>query len=113
MIRRPPRSTLFPYTDALPISRHAMWTVAIVSIKIICDKTVHALRDAVADPGLEHLAPVRIVQAGPILAHAANVVVVVSDRFPEFIFFEQLKWVRDGFRAKEFFVPLSAIEPEK
>src|SRR3989442_8048482 len=59
---------------------HAIRTVAIVPVKVSRNETVHSLRDAEADPRLQHLAPIRIVQARPILAHAANSIFLNRNR---------------------------------
>src|SRR2546422_2489269 len=91
----------------------AIRTVAIVPVKVIRNESVHTLRDAEADPGLQHLSPMRIVQARPILAHAANAVVLVRNRFAGSVLLQQFHRVRDGLWAEELFVPLIAIEPEK
>ena len=100
-------------TQVLTETRDAIRTEAIVPVKIIRDKTVHSSRDAAAHPGLQHLAPMRVIQTGPILAHATDVVVVVRDWFPVSIFLQQFNGVRHRLWAKQLFVPLSAIEPEK
>src|SRR5439155_16395699 len=100
-------------TQVLTETRDAIRTVAIVPVKVIRDKTVHSSRDAAAHPGLQHLSPMRIVQARPILAHAANAVVLVRNRFAGSVLLQQFHRVRDGLWAEELFVPLIAIEPEK
>jgi hypothetical protein len=91
----------------------AIRTVAIVTVKVIRYETVHTLREAEADPGHQHLAPMRVVQARPILAHAANAIVLIRNRFSESVLLQQFHRVRDWLLAEQFFVPLIAIEPEK
>src|SRR2546425_12468232 len=100
-------------TQVLAEAADAIRTVAIVPVEIIRNETVHTLRDAEADPGLQHLAPMRVVQARPILAHAANAIVLIRNRFSESVLLQQFQRVRDGLLAEELFVPLIAIEPEK
>src|SRR5436189_4687097 len=92
---------------------HAIRTVAIVPVKVSRNETVHTLLDAEADPGLQHLAPMRVVQARPILAHAANAIVLIRNRFTQPVPLQQFHRVSDRLWAEERFVPLIAIEAEK
>ena len=74
--------TLFEFAGSKSLAqilaegRHAIVAVAIVPVEVIRDETVHAARDAATNPGLQHLAPVRVVQTGPILAHPADAVIL-------------------------------------
>src|SRR5205809_7383754 len=75
---------------------HAKRTVAIVPVKVSRNEAIHTSRDSEADPGLQHLAPMRVVQARPILAHAANAIVLIRDRFSQSVLLQQFNRVRDG-----------------
>src|SRR5439155_11236423 len=101
------------FTQVLTETGDAMRTVAVVPIEIIRNETVHALRDAEADPVLQHLAPMRIVQTRPIFAHPADVVTIVRNRLSEAVLLDQIKRVQDGSGAEQFFIPLIAIESEE
>ena len=90
-----------------------MLAVAIVPIKVIRNKPVHSASDAAADPGFQHLAPMRIIQASPILAHAANAVCLVRDWHSRFVLFQQINGISHRLRAEQFFIPLIAIKAEE
>src|SRR5260221_8617955 len=90
-----------------------MLAMAIVPVKLIRYEAVHSLPNAVTDPGFQHLPPMRVVQARPILPHAADAVALVRDRLAAFVHFQQIHGVFDGFLAEQLFVPLVAIEAKK
>jgi hypothetical protein len=46
----------------------------------VCDEPIDAVFDPRFGPGFQHLPPVRIVQAGPMLGHPADAVFAVDDR---------------------------------
>src|SRR2546427_581590 len=100
-------------SQVLAEAGHAMRTMAIVPVKVVRNETVHPLRNPVADPCFEHLAPMRIIQTGPILAHAANAVSLARDWLSRFVLLQQFQWVGDGLWTEQLFVPLRAIESEK
>ena len=84
-----------------------------MAVKIIDHETVEALRDSVADPGLEHPAPVRVIEAGPVFLHAADGVAVVLDWRAVGIFFQQLKRILYRLGSQEFFVPQVVVKLEE
>src|SRR5207247_6382066 len=92
---------------------HAMFAMAIVPIKVVGDETIHPARDTATDPGFQHLAPTRIVQTCPILAHPTDAVGLVGDGLSELVFFQQLKRIRDRLWSEQLFIPLVTIEAEE
>ena len=56
-------------------ARLAMFAQAIVAVEVVDHVAVDAALDAALGPGLQHGAPVRIVQAGREFPHAADAVV--------------------------------------
>src|SRR5256886_13357437 len=66
MTRRPPRSTLFPYTDALPIAQHGRDHRPVSATRLAGDAAMTRLRQrgiAGVDPGDDLVAKVRVVFA--------------------------------------------------
>src|SRR5262245_11836369 len=92
---------------------HAIFAVAIMTVKVIRNKTIHTSRDAVTDPGFQHLAPLGIVQARPILAHTTDAVSFIRNWFPGFVFLQKVERIGDRLWSEQLFIPLIAIEFEK
>src|SRR3954469_19960513 len=68
---------------------HAVRAEAVVAVEVVADVAVHAAPEADLDQALEPLPPLRIVQAAPVLLHAADGVTVVGDRFAVGVALEQ------------------------
>src|SRR5690348_2626448 len=86
---------------------------AIVAVKIVNDKAVHSLTDAETHPCLQHGAPIGIVEARPILAHAADTVSLIRDRLSKAVFLQQIDGVSDRFRSEDFLIPLRVIKTKE
>src|SRR5687768_8942354 len=59
---------------------HAMLAMPIVPLTVSCANAIHVAADNTAQPSLQLLAPMRIVQARTIPAHAADAVSLVGKR---------------------------------
>jgi hypothetical protein len=102
-----------PLAQVLAESDDTVGTVAIVPVKVIRDETIHTLRNAKAGPGLQNLAPLRVVQARPIFAHPSDVVSLARDRLSEFVLLQQVKRVGNRLWSEQLFIPLIAIESKE
>src|SRR5262245_46595739 len=86
---------------------------AVVTVEIVRDQAIDAALNGGPDPRLEDGLPVRIVQTGPVLLHAADAVAFLSDRRAVGLAFQQLQGVVDGLLAECLLVPQLAVEPEE
>src|SRR2546427_12823090 len=107
MIRRPPRSTLFPYTDALPISRRspATWRMSRTSERAPCPGTRRRRRSKGVEPrgltgGNAQVAPVGASQRFRHIDDLAHVVARVRERAMQRLG-DRVRLAPDGHRPPE------------
>ena len=91
----------------------AVGAEAVVAIEVVGDEAVGAAADAGLDPRLEHRPPVRIIEAGPVLLHPADGVLVVDDRLAVRAALQQVQQVIGRPRAELLLVPEVAEELEE
>ena len=96
--------------EIAPETLLAMFTQAIVTIKIIDHESIQARADALTRPRLENSAPVGVVQACPVFLHATDGVAVVDARRAVSIFFQKIQRVFHRLGAELFFVPQFVVK---
>src|SRR5437868_11152451 len=72
-----------PLAQVFSKSSHAIRAVAIVTVEVVGDKSIHPSLDPATHPRLQHLTPMWVVQTCPVLAHAADAITYFGDRSEE------------------------------
>src|SRR5688572_4538238 len=91
----------------------AMLAQTVVTVEVVDDEAIDAPAQPLAHPGLEHLLPGGVAQAGPVLAHAADGIGPILDRRTVGVLLEKLQGIGDRLGAEHRLVPEVAVELEE
>src|SRR5262249_43660654 len=86
---------------------------AVVAIEVVGDEAIDAALHTGLDPRLEYRSPRGIIEATPVLLHAADAVGAVDDGAAVSVFLEQVARVGYGAFAEALLVPEVAVELEE